>query len=59
VPVNGRDCETYRFDNLTGGVALDGAVDCEKRLNPAETDAFAPGTERRSRMNSVLGGFRK
>jgi hypothetical protein len=59
VPTSGPNCEVYRFDNKTGQVEYDSKVNCERNLNPDKADAFAPGTERRSRMNSVLGGFRK
>lgn len=59
VPTSGPNCEVYRFDNKTGQVEYDSKVNCERSLNPEHADAFAPGTERRSRMNSVLDGFRK
>lgn len=59
VPTSGPNCDVYRFDNKTGEVDFVAKINCERNLNPDKADAFAPGTERRARMNSVLGGFRK
>lgn len=59
VPTRGADCDVYRFDNLTGGVAFNGTVNCERKLNPENEDAYRPGTERAARMKAVLDGFKK
>lgn len=59
VPTRGPTCDLYRFDNLTGRVEPDGTINCERKLNPENTDAFGPGTERAARMKAIIGTFRK
>jgi hypothetical protein len=59
VPTKGPTCDLYRFDNFTGRVEPDGSINCERKLNPDNADAFAPGTERVARMKAILNTFQK
>lgn len=59
VPTKGPNCEVHRFDNFTGNVIPDGVVNCERKIMPERSDAFAVGTQRRERMQSVLEGFKR